>query len=369
MDTDYDVRDWLLLARVPGLGPRTCRDLLQRFGTPRRIFAADRHQLVACGLRARTLAGIADPPGRDAIDADLKWLEQEDNHILPLHHPAYPALLKELPDPPSLLYVTGDFHLLSQPQIAMVGSRNPTPGGRETAYEFASSLSRSGYIVTSGLALGVDGASHRGALDSGAPTIAVTGTGLDRVYPASHRSLARQISKQGAMVSEFAIGTPPGRENFPRRNRLISGLSVGTLVVEATVSSGSLITARMALEQGREVFAIPGSIHSPQSRGCHSLIREGAKLVECIDDILEELGAFATPVSPRSDCNDTETAPSECDALQQKVLDHIDYTPTTIDMLVGRTGLTAERLSSILLWLELQNRIVSLSGGTFTRLK
>ncbi len=369
MNAENDIQEWLLLSRIPGMGPRTCSALLQDFGTPQGIFAASPQQLASRGLRDKTVAGICNPPPQDLIAADLKWLGREGNQILTLHHPAYPALLKELPDPPPLLYVTGDIRLLSQPQIAMVGSRNPTPSGLDTALAFAASLSQYGYIVTSGLALGIDGASHRGALDRGAPTVAVMGTGLDHIYPASHRELAARIAGNGVLISEFPIGTPPSRKNFPRRNRLISGLSLGTLVVEAAVNSGSLITARMALEQGREIFAIPGSIHSPQSRGCHALIREGAKLVEGIDDILEELGAFSRPVPMFQDNDETASGNTEYDPLQQKVLDHIDYTPTTIDMLVTRTGLTADRLSSILLWLELQNRIVSLSGGTFTRLK
>ena len=369
MNTEHDIEEWLLLSRVPGMGPRTCLALLQHFGSPQQIFTAEPGKLVALGLRDKLIEGITRPPGLDLIAADLRWLEQEDHHLLTLHHPAYPSLLRELPDPPLLLYVAGNPRLLSQPQIALVGSRNPTPAGRETACDFAASLGHYGYLVTSGLALGIDGASHRGALDSGAPTVAVTGTGLDRVYPASHRDLARRIVEHGAMVSEFPIGTPPCKENFPRRNRLISGLSLGTLVVEAAVCSGSLITARMALEQGREVFAIPGSIHSPQSRGCHALIRDGAKLVENIADILEELQGPPAPTQTPTDDERPETGQPQCDPLQQKVLDHVDYTPTSVDMLVERTGLTAEQLSSILLWLELQNRIVSLSGGTFTRLK
>lgn len=368
MQTDYDLSDWLSLCRVPGLGPTTYNALVQHFGCPRQVFEATPQQLAKCGLQNSILKGLTSCPDQSLIAADLKWLEHEENHILTLHHPDYPPLLKELPDPPPVLYVTGDTQLLSRHQLAIVGSRNPSPSGRENAYEFSRSLSQCSYLITSGLALGVDSASHHGALDADTPTLAVTGTGLDRVYPASNRQLAHKIAENGAILSEFPIGTPPRRENFPRRNRLISGLSLGTLVVEAAVNSGSLITARLALEQGREVFAIPGSIHSPLSHGCHALIREGAKLVECIDDIIEELGAFGTPGQTPPNSRNKATCNANIDPKQQKVLDNIDYAPTTIDMLVTRTGLTADQLSSILLMLELQNQIVSLSGGTFTRL-
>ena len=369
MNAEHDFQDWLLLSRLPGMGPRTCLALIRHFGSPRGVFTARACELAALGLRDKIINTILRPPGTDHIAADLAWLEHDGRHLLTLRDAAYPALLREIHDPPPVLFVAGNPRVLSQAQIALVGSRNPTPGGCEIAHEFAASLGRSGLVVTSGMALGIDGAGHRGALDSGAPTVAVMGTGLDRIYPACHRDLARRIEENGAMISEFPIGSAPCRKNFPRRNRLISGLSLGTLVVEAAVHSGSLITARMALEQGREVFAVPGSIRSPQSRGCHALLRDGAKLVECVADVLEELQGFSTPIQASPDNEPPETVEAQCDPQQQNVLDHIDDTPTSVDMLVARTGLTADRLSSILLWLELQNRIVSLPGGTFTRLK
>jgi len=232
-------------------------------------------------------------------------------HILTLHDPAYPALLKEIADPPPLLFVRGDPAVLSRPQLGIVGSRNPTPGGRSLAEDFARSLSRCGLVVTSGMALGIDAAGHRGALRGGGTTLAVAGTGPDRIYPARHRDLARAIVEQGAIISEFAPGTPALPSNFPRRNRIISGLSLGVLVVEAACRSGSLITARLAAEQGREVFALPGSIHNPLARGCHHLIRQGAKLVEDIEDIVEELGPLAAVISHRSGDGEAGDKPAE----------------------------------------------------------
>jgi DNA processing protein len=253
----------------------------------------------------------------------------------------------------------------------MVGSRNPTPSGRRTACEFAHYLALAGLTITSGLALGIDAASHHGALEAGKPTIAVMGTGLDRVYPARNRDLAHQVAKHGALVSEFPIGTPPRPENFPRRNRIISGLSLGTLVVEATTRSGSLISARCAAEQGREVFAIPGSIHNPLSRGCHSLIRQGAKLVETAQDIIDELGALAavaTWTAPSSDTESAEQSP-ELTADYMQLLDSMCYNPTSVDMLVETTGLTPAIVSSMLLQLELKGFIAPRPGGLYNRLK
>jgi DNA processing protein len=281
--------------------------------------------------------------------------------------------LRQLPDPPALLYVHGDVSLLSEPQLAMIGSRNPTTSGQRTATEFAQYLASTGLIITSGLALGIDAASHQGALDVDMPTIAVMGTGLDRVYPARHRDLARRIAGQGALVSEFPIGTSPRAENFPQRNRIISGLSLGTLVVEAAKRSGSLITARHAGEQGREVFAIPGSIHNPLSRGCHHLIRQGAKLVETAQDVIDELCALATASSPSAPAAGSPAAVPATDPLQdfeyRRLLDAIGFHPTSVDQLVQDSGLTPAEVSSMLLQLELAGYIAAGPGGVYNRLK
>ncbi len=283
------LRYWLALNRTPGVGTVTFHDLLERYGDPAGVFTSG---TAHPSLSPASSAWLKDPDW-DLVDQDLRWLEGPDNHLLTLGHPDYPTLLAELPDAPPLLFVHGDPGVLSLPQLAIVGSRNPTPGGESTARDFARHLAAAGVTVTSGLALGVDGAAHEGALDAEGVTVAVMGTGLDRVYPARHRDLAHRIAVRGALVSEFAPGTPPKGDHFPRRNRIISGLSLGTLVVEAALRSGSLITARLASEQGREVFAIPGSIHNPLARGCHALIRQGAKLVETGQDILDELGPLA----------------------------------------------------------------------------
>jgi DNA processing protein len=271
--------------------------------------------------------------------------------------------LRELEDAPPLLFLRGEVTQLHNPQLAVVGSRNPSVIGRETAYDFCRSLADSGLVITSGLALGVDAAAHRGALAGGGQTVAVFGTGLDRVYPAAHRELAHDIVEQGGvLVSEYAPGTAPLPGNFPRRNRIISGLSLGTLVVEAALRSGSLITARLAVEQGREVFAIPGSIHNPLARGCHQLIRQGAKLVETAQDILEELApqlkaAIAEPQGM------TECGGEALDEEYQRLLACLHEAPSSVDQLVTRSGLTADAVSSMLLLLELQGYVVSTAGG------
>lgn len=359
-----DIEYWLALLRAPGIGPVTYRSLLSRYGTPRAILAADRQERAAWGLSAVTLAYLENPAW-DAVQADMAWLEQPGNEAITLHDPAYPALLKEISDPPPVLFIQGNKEILGNPQIAMVGSRNPTAGGRQNARQFARELAAAGWTITSGLALGIDAESHRGALEAGGATIAVAGTGLDRVYPASHEELADEIARQGALVSEFPPGTGPKAEHFPRRNRIISGLSLGTLVVEAALRSGSLITARHAAEQGREVFAIPGSIHNPLSRGCHALIRQGAKLVENVPDILEEFGPRLAPVDTSAPA--APAGITTLDPEQRRVLECIGFEPTTINAVVERSGLTAERVSSILLVLELHDHVVSMPGGMYAR--
>jgi DNA processing protein len=310
------------------------------------------------------------------VDADLRWLAAPGHHALALTAPEYPPLLREIHDPPAVLYVHGTVDILSGMQLAVVGSRNPSPGGTDNARDFSHALAKAGLTITSGLAIGIDGAAHRGALAASGGTIAVAGTGLDIVYPARHRALAAAIAEHGALVSEFPPGSPPQPSSFPRRNRIISGLSLGTLVVEAASGSGSLITARAALEQGREVFAIPGSIHNPLARGCHALLRQGAKLVECVADILEELGPLAAaslaPGSPVPGSRVPESRvpadPPPDDPQAAAILRLMDYeTPVTLDTLAERSGLRAEHLHRILLDLELETRITLGPGGTFLR--
>jgi DNA processing protein len=363
--------DWLTLYHAPGIGPARFHRLLEIFGDPGDILNAGTGQLHQFGLADSTIAALRQPDIQ-AIEHDLEWQAKPGNRILTCQDTDYPALLQEISDPPPLLYIHGNIEVLQEPQLAIVGSRNPTAAGRQTAIDFARHLSAAGLVITSGLALGIDAAGHQGALDAGAPTIAVMGTGLDRVYPARHRDLARQIAQIGVLVSEFPPGTPPIAENFPRRNRIISGLSLGTLVVEAAIRSGSLISARYALEQGREVFAIPGSIHNPLSRGCHHLIRQGAKLVETAQDIMDELGALATALGPgittASPSESRETTPQLAEDYAQ-LLESIGFENTSIDMLVKTTHLTPAEVSSMLLQLEMNGYIAANPGGFYNRLK
>ena len=280
---------WICLQQISGLGGQGICKLLSQFGNPENIFAASHQDLNKVVSEAVTSL-IKQGPNLEAAEIGLHWLEKEDNSLITLADAHYPQALLEIPDPPPILYAKGDLSCLKMPAIAMVGSRNASVQGEKNAEEFAYALSEQGFSIISGMALGIDGAAHRGALkNKNGKTIAVVGTGLDIVYPAKHRELAHKIVEQGLVISEFAIGTPSRPQNFPRRNRIISGLSLGCLVVEANTQSGSLITAKCAAEQGREVFAIPGSIHSPMSKGCHELIKQGAKLVDCIKDITDEL--------------------------------------------------------------------------------
>ncbi len=364
-----DLRDWLTLIDAPRIGPRVCARLLEQFGDPGAVLGASTDRLARCGLAPETIAALRQP-NQPRIDLSLQWAAQPDAHILTLFDSRYPPLLKEISDPPPLLYVRGDPLLLSEPQVAVVGSRNPTPGGREITHDLARQLTRFGLIITSGLAVGVDGVAHTAAMESGR-TIAVLGTGPDLVYPATHRELAREIVQTGAMISELAPGQGPLARNFPRRNRIISGLSLGVLVTEAALKSGSLITARMALEQGREVFAVPGSIRNPLARGCHALIREGARLVESADDILAELSpqlhaliaAADVAVAPRS--NQGVVVPLESD--QQRLLDAMGLDALAPDELIGRTGLPAEQISAMLVLMELDGHVLSVPGGRYCR--
>ena len=354
---------WLALNRTPHLGPVSIRRLLEHYSSAVDIFAASASELIACGLNKQQIDGLLTPDW-EAVEIDLRWQEQDHAHICVLNDASYPARLRQIPDPPPVLYLFGDPEVASRQQIAVVGSRTPTPMGRETAHEFGTHLAALGLVVTSGPAHGIDAAAHRGAVSVGGRSIAVTGTGLDRVYPARHRELAHEIAENGLLISEFPLGSPPRPGNFPRRNRIISGLSQGVLVVEAALRSGSLITARLALEQGREVFAVPGSIHNSQARGCNTLIREGAKLVQTVQDIIEEFPDFVAREREEA-TDDNLVSAFELDGDYCKVLENVGYEPTSVDKVVERSGLTVDAVCSMLLVLELQGYVATMSGGRY----
>ena len=351
-----------MLLRAPGIGCKTFLNILETH-TPSQLFSLPQEQLLLLGLKQKSIDFIQSPPD-DIISNDINWLAQANNTVITIHDPLYPKQLKEINSPPPLLFISGNKELLSQPQISIVGSRNPSVIGIQTAIEFAYSLAEYGFTITSGLALGIDAASHQGALNAGGSTIAVAGTGLDRVYPARNKALATDIAKTGALISEFPPGTAAKANHFPRRNRIISGLCIGLLVVEAAKQSGSLITARMALEDNREVFAIPGSIHNPLARGCNALIKQGAKLVENTQDIFDELGEYNQ--SPTK--NHEEIFQSTLDLEQQNLLNLIMFSPTSVDYLVQESGFSAEIISSMLLMLELKDHIATVPGG-YIRIK
>ncbi len=356
---------WLRLTLIPGIGGETQRKLLTAFGLPETVFASG-HGAISAVIGDKASRLLLETDNSEAIATAVAWAQSDQHDIVTLADPEYPQALLEIPDPPSVLYVRGRLELLKQPALAIVGSRNPTPQGIQNAERFAAALAESGLVIASGLALGIDAAAHRGALAAGGNTVAFIGTGIDRIYPARNKELALAIAAKGAIVSEFPLGTPVTAFNFPKRNRLISGLSRGVLVVEAAVESGSLITARLANEQGREVFAIPGSIHSPQARGCHQLIKQGAKLVETAQDVLEEL-RWMTPVPSHvevSGDSDSALAASESDAM----LDTMGFDPCSLDELAVRSGLPADVLSVRLLHLELDGCIASVPGGRYQRL-
>jgi DNA processing protein len=355
---DPELAAWLRLTLAPGVGGQTLRKLLTEFGLPSRVLAASRAALARSV--GESLAGsIAAADGEAAaVDAALAWAGAPGHSIITLADPAYPQRLLEIADPPALLYVDGRTDLLARPGLAIVGSRNATPQGVENATAFARALSEAGLTIVSGLALGIDAAAHRGALAGEGGTVAVLGAGVDVAYPPRNRALQRAIAERGALVSEFPLGAPAIAGNFPRRNRLISGLARGVLVVEAALASGSLITARLAAEQGRDVFAIPGSIHSPLAKGCHALIKDGAKLVESAADVLGELGLPAP----------ARTVPQSSPEVAHELLRHLGHDPCNVDTLCRRSGLTPDIVSAMLLQLELEGRVASLPGGRYQRI-
>ncbi len=378
--TSADAIYWLAATRFPGIGPVTFKLWLSYFSNIQTLFSASFAELKEIGLTNKEIHVLKNPNWKVA-EQDILWSQQPNCYVLTQADKSYPELLRQLPDAPLVLYVQGYANILSTPQIAMVGSRHPTHGGIEMADDYARCLAQAGLWVTSGLALGIDTASHLGALKANCQTIAVLGSGLNQIYPRSNQKLAEQIIRQGALVSEFPLDMPPHRENFPRRNRIISGLSLGVVVIEAAIRSGSLITARFAAEQGREVFAIPGSIHNPLARGCHQLIREGAKLIENASDILEELGPLrgvsamqsnhSSPLFPGKPMNrsNESTVKLEVDnsvvlePKQREFLIVIDHSVTTFDSIIMRSGLTASEVSSMLLSLELRNYVRVVPGG------
>lgn len=362
---------WLRLSLTPGIGNTGTRQLLAKFGSAQAIFEQATGTLRQFGSARLADTLTTEPPTlASQLQTTLDWLQGADNRrIVTLGDPAYPAALLDIEDPPSMLYMLGASDTRAQAAIenralclAIVGSRNPTPQGEANARQFARVFGEAGICVVSGLALGVDGAAHDGALLGGGVTIAVVGTGLDRVYPKQHLALAHRIAQQGLIISEFPLGTPPLTANFPRRNRLISGLTQGTLVIEAALKSGSLITARLAAEQGKEVFAIPGSIHSAQSRGCHALIKQGAKLVESAQDVLEELNLpYLSAALPAG--SDTEE-----EAAETPLFAAMGFEPVSLDALQARTGLATAELQAQLLTLEMAGEVARLPGGLFQRM-
>lgn len=360
------IADWLRLEQADGVGCRSAHLLLSVFGAPGAILSAG-HAALSAHVSGAQAQALCAPPGPELgalIQATLDWLEKPGHHLLTLHDPDYPAALAEIPDPPLLLYISGRRELLTGPLVAIVGSRNASVQGKLDAESFAAALSGAGLCVVSGLALGIDAAAHEGALRGAGSTIAVVGTGLDRVYPARNRELAHRIAAHGCLVSEYALGTPPLAANFPRRNRIISGLAAGVLVVEAAAQSGSLITAQMAAEQGREVFALPGSIHSALAKGCHRLIRDGAQLVETAQEVLQAMQVSPLAVLPaqRAKLPDSDPAPDD------DLLAALGAEPVALDELLMRMKVDAGVLGARLLGLELAGLVAQLPGGRVQRI-
>ncbi len=369
------IYQWLILTAAPTLGPARINTLHKKLGSIDAILGQSDQQLAVLGVSKAALSGLRQPE-QSKLKQVSDWLNSESNHLVTFDCDEYPSLLKEVNAPPALLFLKGDKNCLWQPQLAIVGSRTPTQGGKDNTLNFGRYLASHGLTLCSGLALGVDGLAHRAALQESATTIAVLGAGIESIYPRQHQGLASEIAQQGALVSEYDLYAPPQRSNFPARNRIISGLSLGTLVIEAGVQSGSLITARLAVEQGRDVFAIPGSIHNPLARGCHRLIKQGAKLVETADDIVRELQPIAEQLAIQirhklSEGTNIEESPSRPNiGLDEEYLDLLDkmgFDPTTVDALVENTGLSPQVISSMLLMLELKGMVQAPQSGIYCR--
>jgi DNA processing protein len=363
--------------RAPELGGARLVELAEKLGGIGKVVSASAGRLRQAGLSDETIDAIRNPD-QELLSSDADWLSQPGHHLITWYSERYPALLRGLSSPPAALFIDGDPEALWQPQVAVVGSRNPTRGGLDNARAFAAELCRRGLTITSGMASGIDSAAHEAALGAGGLTVAVTGTGLDRVYPASGRALAAKICQQGALVSEFPLGTPPKREHFPSRNRIISGLSLGVLVVEAGLNSGTLITARLAGNQGRDVFAIPGSIHNPMAKGCHRLIREGARLVEDVNQIIEEIAPMARQLAGELQSQLDFPSPEklevkpgdpqfEEDPEYQLLWSYLGFDPKPIDAIIEQSGLTARAVSAMLLMLELRGMAEAHPGGAWSR--
>ena len=363
MTPDPGLASWLRLTLTPGLGAASIRELLKQFGLPENVLARPRGELARLAPRA-SISAIDSEEVTRGVAAALEWVQRPGHALVTLADQNYPRPLLEIPDPPPLLYASGRLELLNHPCLAVVGSRNATAQGERNAESFARVFSDNGLCIVSGLALGIDAAAHRGGLAGAGSTAAVLGTGIDIVYPARNAALAEEIACAGLLLSEFPLGTKASAHNFPRRNRLISGLTLGCLVIEAALASGSLITARAAAEQGRDVFAVPGSIHSPLSKGCHALIKSGAKLVESAEDVLAELSGFRrTGYASTAHSRPSGEAPEH-----EALLVHMGFDPVDVDSLCSRAGLSPELVSSELLRLELAGRIAALPGGLYQRL-
>ncbi|MBV8680488.1 MAG: DNA-protecting protein DprA [Aquitalea sp.] len=356
-----DSKDWLLLALTPGIGPAGFLKLIASFGSASHAVTAGTG-LTAPLIGQEAATALRDQVAAASVDAALAWAEQAQCSLISLQDDDYPQALAETASPPPLLFARGRRELLQRPMLAMVGSRSATPPGRQIAEAFAQHLSEHGYTIVSGLASGIDTAAHQGALQAAGSTIAVIGTGIDRVYPASNRQLAHQIGSAGLILSEFPLGAGPLAGHFPRRNRIIAGLSRGCLVVEANINSGSLITARLAAESGREVMAVPGSINNPQARGCHRLLKDGARLVETLDDVLDEVGRLAPITAPPAPAVAAAADPG------QAILEKIGFDPVSCEQLAPQLGLTQGELYAMLLELELAGKLSSLPGGRVQRL-
>jgi DNA processing protein len=368
MTSDPGLASWLQLTLAPGLGAATLRRLLAQFGLPENVIAAKRADL-ARFASTEALQTLDSDAVAKAVEYALAWLEQPGNSVVTLADASYPRLLLEINDPPAVLYCRGRTGLLNQPALAVVGSRNATAQGNSNAEQFARTFSAAGLTIISGLAQGIDAAAHRGGLTGDGSTIAVLGTGVDITYPQANAALSAEIAASGLLISEFPLGTKALAHNFPRRNRLISGLAQGCLVIEAALASGSLITARAAAEQGREVFAVPGSIHSPLSKGCHALIKSGAKLAESAEDVLSELSGFRRGAfAPRGGAPNTTMQSASTEGSDGPLLACMGFDPADVDSLCARAGMPAERVSAELLRLELEGRVTVLPGGLYQRL-